>query len=103
MVNKSLKTVELDPLPELFVEYYHDTGTLVLETGAKRAEGEEIAKGLVVFYDKDNSVVGFTLECSEILLKPFVEAILAEQRGEPIPPVLRSIGGVDVPVQEAGS
>ena len=103
MVNKSPKTVELEPLPELLAEYYPDTDTLVLETGVQRAEGEEIAKGLVVFYDKENNVVGFTLECSEILLRPFVEAILAEQRGDPVPPVLRSIGGVEVPVAEAGS
>jgi uncharacterized protein YuzE len=57
----------------LSTEYYPDTDTLVLETGAKRVESEEVAKGVVVFYDHDNNVVGVAEECAERLLKPFVE------------------------------
>ena len=95
-----VKQIELEPLPEVESEYFPDTRTLIVATDKPWGEGEEIAKGLVVFYDKDNNVAGFTLECSELLLKPFVDAILAKQRGEPVPPVLRSIGGVEVPVEQ---
>ena len=72
--------IELEPLPELLTEYYPDTQTLVLETGARRAEGEEIAKGVVVFYDHDNNVVGITVECAELLLKPFVDVVVAKHK-----------------------
>jgi uncharacterized protein YuzE len=95
--------IELEPLPELLTEYYPDTQTLVLETGARRAEGEEIAKGVVVFYDHDNNVVGITVESAEFLLKPLVDAVLAKQRGEANPPVIHSVGGVNVPSQRDGN
>ena len=100
MEKSPVKHIELEPLPDLVVEYYSDTSTLVLDNGGKWSEGEEIARGLTVFYDSDNKVVGFTMEYTESWLKPFVDAILAKQRGEPVPPVLRSIGGVAAPCQE---
>ena len=77
-----VKHIELEPLPKVLAFYYPDTDTLVLETGAKRAEGEDIAHGLTVFYDHDNNVVGFTIECAELLLKPLVDAVLAKQKGK---------------------
>ena len=85
----AVKQVELEPLPNLLPEYYPDTRTLVLDTGGKWAEGEEIAHGLTVFYDHDNNVVGFTLESAELILKPLVDAVSAKRRGESNPPVLQ--------------
>ena len=84
-----IRQVELEPLPKLLTEYYPDTRTLVLDTGAKWAEGEEIAHGLTVFYDHDNNVVGFTLEATELILKPLLDAVMAKHRGESNPPVLQ--------------
>ena len=81
MEKSGVNRIELEPLPDLLTFYYPDTDTLVLETGVKRAEGEEIAKGVVVFYDRDNNVVGVTVECAELLLKPFVDALL-EKHGQ---------------------
>ena len=80
MVKPVVKQGELEPLPDILVEYYPDTETLVVETGGQRAEGEDIARGLTVFYDHDNKVVGFTLESAEFLLKPFVNAVAVRNK-----------------------
>lgn len=74
-----VKHIELEPLPNVLTFYYPDSDTLVLETGAKRAEGQDIAHGLTVFYDHDDNVVGFTIECAELLLKPMLDSIRAKQ------------------------
>lgn len=103
MEPRVVEQIEIEPAPAINVEYFPDTQTLVVDIGKKWGEGEQIGKEFVVFYDHDNNVAGFTLDSAEAWLKPFVDAILAKQRGEPVPPVLRSIGGVEVPVAEAGS
>ena len=92
MAKHIVEHIELEPLPELLTEYYPDTQTLVLETGTRRAEGEEIAKGCGGFYDHDNNVVGITVECAELLLKPFVDAVVAKQRGETNRPSSTALG-----------
>ena len=69
---------EPDPLPEVVVEYYPSTETLVVDNGQRRWEGETIAHGLVVFYDRQDNVQGFTLEATEFLLKSFVAAIRSQ-------------------------
>ena len=71
---------ELKPM----VWYYSDTQTLVIENGARQAEGEHVAKGVVVFYaeeeggELDHDVTAITVENAEVTLKPFVDAILAK-------------------------
>ena len=66
------------------VLYYPDTQTLVIENGAWRAVGEQVAKGVTVFYveeeggELDHDVSGITIENAEVTLKPFVDAILAK-------------------------
>ena len=100
MVEPVVIPIDPEALPGLIVRYTSETRTLVLDTGKPWGDGEEIAKDLVVFYDHDNNVVGLTLECAELWLKPLVDAVLAKQRGEPVPPVLRSVGGVEVPVEQ---
>ena len=82
-------------LPPPAVIYTPETQTLVVDTGKPSEVGEEIANDLVVFYDPANNAVSFTLESAEFLLKPLVDAVLAEGRGESNPSVRRSVGGQD--------
>ena len=71
------------------VRYYSDTQTLVIENGARRAEGEHIAKGVVVFYaeeeggELDHDVTAITIENAEATLKPFIDAILSKYDVKP--------------------
>lgn len=66
------------------VQYYPDTQTLHIESGRPLTQGEDIAKGITVFYAKTQGdpgecgVSGITIEWAEHLLKPFVDAILAK-------------------------
>ena len=66
------------------VLYYPDTQTLVIENGARRALGEQVAEGVVAFYaeeeggELDHDVTAITIENAEVTLKPFVDAILAK-------------------------
>ena len=71
-------------LPELVVEYYPATQTLVVDDNQKRCDGEDIAHGLTVFYDAADQVLGFVLEGAELKLPAFVAAALetAEQQPE---------------------
>lgn len=88
-------TFDLESLPPPAVIYTPETQTLVVDTGKPSEVGEEIANDLVVFYDPANNAVSFVLESAEFLLKPLVDAVLAEGRGESNPPVRRSVGGQD--------
>ena len=103
MEPRVVEQIDVEPAPPINVEYFPDTQTLVVDIGKKWGEGEQIGKEFVVFYDHDNNVAGFTLDSAEVWLKPLIHAVLAKQCGDAVPPVLRSIGGVDVPVQESGS
>lgn len=95
MPKRDATTFDLSPLPPPAVIYTPETQTLVVDTGKPSEVGEEIANDLVVFYDTANNAVSFTLESAEFLLKPLVDAVLAEGRGESNPPVRRSVGGQD--------
>ena len=77
MAEPAVTQPEPEPLPELVVEYYPDTQTLVVDDNQKRSEGEDIARGLTVFYDAADHVLGFVLEGSERSLPAFVAAALA--------------------------
>ena len=93
-------TFDLAPLPQLTVAYTPETQTLVVDTGKPSEFGEEIANDLVVFYDPANNAVSFVLESAEFLLKPLVDAVLADGRGESNPSVRRSVGGQDSRAKE---
>ena len=75
------------------VLYYPDTQTLVIENGERRADGEHVAKGVMVFYaaeegeEFDHDVSALTIENAEVTLKPFVDAILAKYGVNPQQPV----------------
>ena len=67
-------------LPVLEVKYSPDTQTLSIYTDRECHEGETLGDGLVVFYDSDDKVAGFLVTYgAEVLLKPFVDAILAKR------------------------
>ena len=70
------------------VEYVSEgTGVLFIQTDKSFVEGEEIAQGVTVFYDKENQheVVGIMITHAEDVLKPFAEAILAKHGMSPGP------------------
>ena len=81
-----VKSTVNHPLPEPRSEYYQEEGILYVDNGKPFGEGETIARGLVVFYDRENDdeVVGMCIETdAESVLKPFVDAILAKYGVKP--------------------
>ena len=85
MVRK-VKRIELEPLPKPRVVYIPDTQTLYIENGRTRADAEEMADGVLVYYDRDDgaSAVALNIEQAEVVLKPFVDAILAKYGFNPV-------------------
>ena len=77
MAESIMNHQECEPL----VKYYPETETLYITNGKPFGEGDNVAKDVVVFYGKENEceVVGLYIECAELVLKPFVDAILAKQ------------------------
>ena len=76
-----VKGVELPPLPRANVIYEPECQVLYIENGQPSEVGEEMAKGVLVLYDKDiddapTSAVAFRIDRAETVLKPFVDAIL---------------------------
>ena len=76
----------LDSLPEVVASYAPDTRTLSLHNGLKTSDGEEIARGLTVFYDEQGSPAGFVLELgfaesAASLLAPLQEAMPSDGLG----------------------
>lgn len=76
MAEPAVTQPEPNPLPELVVEYYPETQTLVVDDNQQRSEGEDIARGMTVFYDAADKVLGFVLEGAELNLPAFVAAAL---------------------------
>ena len=67
--------------PEPVVTYYPESGYLYIDIGRPFGDGETIAKNVVIFYDRENEseVVGMCIGYgAKGILKPFVDAILAE-------------------------
>ena len=61
--------------PDPAVRYFPETQSLWTDSGKQLGEGETIAKGVVVFYNKEDGSVaeGVRIELAEHVLKPFVE------------------------------
>ena len=74
MTQSTVKHQQNEPV----VKYYPET--LYVTNGKPFGEGDNVAKDIVVFYDKENEceVVGLYIECAELVLKPFVDAVLAK-------------------------
>ena len=83
MVEPTVTQPEPESLPELVVEYYPDTQTLVVDDNQRRCDGEDIAHGLTVFYDAADKVLGFVLEGAELKLPAFVAAVLETAERQP--------------------
>ena len=68
--------------PPAIVEYSPRGQILRIETGQKSAVGEDMSENIIVHYDKDDdtfaSVVAIRIDQAELVLKPFVDAILAK-------------------------
>ena len=71
--------------PEPVVKYFPETQSLWIDSGNLLGEGETIAKGVVVFYGKEDDTVaeGVRIELAEHVLKPFVDAIIAKYGAKP--------------------
>ena len=77
---RTVKPIELEPLPKATVVYSPENQTLYIENGRRREDAEEMAEGILVYYDKDDesTAVALCIERAERVLKPFVDAILAK-------------------------
>lgn len=77
---RKVKRLELEPLSKPTVVYVPETETLYIENGRVREDAEEMADGILVYYDRDDeaSAVALNIERAEQVLKPFVDAILAK-------------------------
>ena len=89
----SVKVTELEPLPLANVVYSPEDQVLLIENGEPSVVGEEMAKDVLVLYDKDDdnaptSAVAVRIDCAEYVLKPFVDAILVKYGVKPdqLPP-----------------
>ena len=73
--------------PDPVVRYFPETQSLWIDSGKELGEGETIAKGVVVFYNKgdDTLAEGVRIEFAEHVLKPFVDAIVAKYGTNPEP------------------
>ena len=82
---KQVKHTQRDVEPEPVVRYFPETQSLWIDSGKSLGEGETIAKGVVVFYGKDDDTAaeGVRIELAEHVLKPFVDAIIARYAANP--------------------
>ena len=71
--------------PDPVVRYFPETQSLWIDSGKELGEGETIAKGVVVFYNKgdDTLAEGVRIEFAEHVLKPFVDVIIAKYGAKP--------------------
>ena len=62
------------------VVYTPESQVLYLENGEIREEAAEMSQGVLVYYDKEkpSNAVAIRIDCAEVVLKPFVDAILAK-------------------------
>ena len=58
------------------VNYFKESDMLSVWTGKPATEAEEIADGVIVDFDAEGNVVGFTLEHAAEILRPMLEAHL---------------------------
>ena len=84
-----VKHTGLDPLPIAKVIYEPESQVLFIENGQSSEVGEEMARDILVLYDKDvdearTSAVAVRIDCAEAILKPFVDAILAKYGIKPV-------------------
>ena len=88
-VTTQIQRVELELAPYSEATYDPDCQTLLIENGDSSRECREMAKDIHILYDKDDdhapswSAVAIRIDCAEVVLKPFVDAILAKYGVKP--------------------
>lgn len=80
--------IELEPLKKANVIYEPKYQVLIIENGDPSEVGAEMAKDVLIHYDRDvddapTSAVAIRIDCAEVVLKPFVDAILAKYGVKP--------------------
>ena len=92
---RKVKRIELDSLPKATVVHVAETQTLYIENGQLREDAEEMADGVLVYYDKHDeaSAVALCIEPAEIVLKPFVDAVLVKHGVKPERPTATNQNG----------
>ena len=58
--------------PDLVIHYYPDSDTLRLSVGVAPAEGETIAKWLMVEWSHDEEITGVVLRNAAKVLRPYL-------------------------------
>ena len=87
MAEPTVNSQGLEPLADANVFYHPELAALYIQNGKPFREGEEIARGVTVFYDLENEceVVAVHIDAAEAVLRPFVDAILAKYGASPPP------------------
>lgn len=80
-MERTVKHFELLPVPHANVLYEPEYQVLYIQNGLASEVSEEMAKGVLILYDKDvddqpTSAVAIRIDRAETVLRPFVEAIL---------------------------
>ena len=80
-----VKRAEFEAPSRATVVHIAETQTLYIENGRLREDAEEMADGVLVYYDKHDeaSAVALCIEPAEIVLKPFVDAVLVKHGVKP--------------------
>ena len=73
---------EPESLPKLIVEYWPDTQTLSIRSESCTGYAYTITNELVAFYDAEGNPAGFTLDASEVVLKPFLDAVMSKHQDD---------------------
>lgn len=70
----------MNPLPKATVKYTPESQVLYFENGVTREDAGEMAQNILAYYGKEDEteVVAIRIDHAEIVLKPFVDAILAK-------------------------
>ena len=68
------------PLPKATVKYTPESQVLYFENGSIREDASDMAQNIIAYYGKEDEteVVAIRIDHAEIVLKPFVDAILAK-------------------------
>ena len=79
-MGRELKHAQREPLLPATVVYTPESQILYLENGEVREEAAEMSRNILVYYGKerDSEAVAIRIDRAEVVLKPFVDAILAK-------------------------
>ena len=77
----------IEATPKATVVYVPDSQILYLENGRIRESAEEMARQILVYYRKEdeNDAVAVRIDSAEVVLKPFVDAVLVKHGITPDP------------------